>query len=190
MKCGHSLSLGLRRLTIALAIMSGGWLNAAHGQATAVRLLIQQTPIQGGTITPSAGIHHFAPNSQVKLTAVPGAGYRFLYWLGDVSAPAASRTTVYLNGPKVVIAVFELVEHESLVKPVYGGGAGGGMVAAPTDLGPQGSMWLGGGGTTVPDRQNNTRPSFPATAIPEPATLLLLSLGVAALRKSRRRRCY
>jgi hypothetical protein len=176
-------------MALALVLILVSSLPTAYCQSGVVTLLIQQTPIRGGTISPSAGIHRFARDSQVTLTAVAQSGFQFSYWLGDVGDPAASRTTVYLNGPKVVVAVFEPIERESLAKPASGGGAGGGMVAATPDLGPQGSMWLGAGGTTTADRQSFTRPSFPATAIPEPATLLLLSMGAVALRKSHRRRC-
>ncbi|MHC4207590.1 MAG: InlB B-repeat-containing protein, partial [Planctomycetota bacterium] len=70
-------------------------------------LLLEQTPVKGGEITPVAGVHYFKPDSEVILTAVPKAGYKFIHWLGDVSDPTSANTVVYLNEPKVIIAVFE-----------------------------------------------------------------------------------
>jgi len=193
MKQRDSILSGLQSLILIVAAVSGGLplvsycKDARPGQVT---LFIQQTPAQGGTITPSAGFHHFAPNSQVTLTAVPRSGYQFTYWLGDVGDPTASSTSIFLNRPKVVVAVFEPLEQDYCAQgpSIRASGAGGGAFASEGDYAWDGSMWLGSG-TVAPEGQTSSWPTFPAAAIPEPATLLLLGLGAVALRKSRRRCC-
>lgn len=171
-------------LTIALAI--GGLAQPAHCQTTAVTLLLRQSPTEGGTITPNAGLHHFAPNSKIVVTAIPQPGYEFVLWLGDVGDPTAESTTVYLDGSKVIVAVFEPVTSEFLFQNDSApfAAAGGGAVSAAGDYGKQG--WSGTGGAAA------VRPNPPQTtaAIPEPATILLLSLGVLTLRRRGGRRSF
>lgn len=187
MNLSYSVFPILRAMVLALVLILVGSIPTAYCQGEVVTLVIQQTPIRGGTISPSAGIHHFARDSQVILTAVAQSGYQFSYWLGDVGDPTANRTTVYLNGPKVVVAVFEPLERESLAEASsVGRGGGGAAIPAAGDFGHQGWSDLHGSGRSV---QQPSLPRFPAAAIPEPATILLLGLGAAALRKSRRRRC-
>lgn len=157
-----------------MAAVTGGLLQASYCQSADVTLFIQQTPAQGGTIIPSAGIHHFAPNSQVALTAVPQPAYQFIYWLGDVSDPTASSTTVFLDGPKVVLAVFEPLEPQYYVQGRSGRG-GGGTIAAVADFGQHG--WMEAHSRTIIEQSSPSTPQAPAADVPEPATLMLLSLG-------------
>jgi hypothetical protein len=98
------------------------WARPARGQAVDVVLLLQQTPTKGGTIIPGPGVHRFALNSEVTLTAVPTPGYEFLFWLGQVNDPATSRTTARLDKPKIIIAVFERSQYDL---PRRAGGAPG-----------------------------------------------------------------
>lgn len=170
----------LRAMVLALVLILVSSLQTAYCQSGVVTLLIQQTPIRGGTISPSAGIHRFARDSQVTLTAVAQPGYQFSYWLGDVGDPAASCTTVYLNGPKVVVAVFEPVEHESLAESSPVGGAGGAVIPAAGDFANQGWSELHGSGRSA---QQPSLPRFPAAAVPEPVTIILLGLGAVLLRR-------
>jgi len=152
-------------------------------------LMVQQSPPDGGTVTPAVGVHNFAPNSEVTLTAVPKPGYQFVYWLGDVSDTTSTRTVTYLNTPKIIIAVFVRSEYEFLLgndairsMPI------GGLYASARDYSNQ-----GGGGEIVrrppsfspptpPEEKQNVPVPEPHNVpvpepVPEPATGVLLILG-------------
>ncbi|OHB74825.1 MAG: hypothetical protein A2Z25_09590 [Planctomycetes bacterium RBG_16_55_9] len=149
-------------------------------------LLLEQSPVKGGDISPVAGKYYFEPNSQVTLAAVPKPGYRFLHWLGDVSDPTAAKTVVHLNKPKIIIAVFEQNEHrlhEEKGLPA-GGGAGGGLFSTPADLSWPVGFSAGGGSTRPPARPYVDIPIGGNQPVPEPATgALLLVGGLLALRR-------
>ncbi len=180
MKPGGPPFIGWRGLISAIAIIVCWLFAPAYCQTPDVALLLQQTPSKGGAITPTAGVHHFELNSEITLTAEPKPGYQFLYWLGDVSDPAATKTVVYLDKPKIVIAIFEQTENGTLVEEVGlslgGGGAGGsGLFNTVANFGYTGGMSSGAGGRAkspkvVYDVKN-------IEVIPEPATCVLLVLG-------------
>jgi len=194
MKRNNSIFIGWEGIVVALAVVLCGLLEPAYCETDGTALLLQQTPPQGGKISPSVGVHHFEPYAEVTLTAVPKPGYHFVYWLGDVSDPTANSTIVYLDAPKIVIAIFERVEYDFLVaeerpqsSPVGGsggggadysrGGGGGGTVRRPSN-GENGNGKNGNGDTNgyfpVPPEGND----FPVPEpIPEPATGVLLVLG-------------
>jgi hypothetical protein len=115
MKRISSTFVGLHPVLLALLAAAAGLTGSASAQTDGTVLVLQQTPAQGGSMTPGEGVHHFEPYSQVTLTAVPKPGYQFVYWLGDVSDPTANSTTVYLDAPKIIIAVFEQTDYELLV---------------------------------------------------------------------------
>jgi hypothetical protein len=143
------------------------------------------------------------------LTAIPRPGYQFVYWLGDVSEPTENSTIVYLDMPKIVLAVFEQSEYEFLFVEEHSQSArgGGGLVASPPDYARQGYT---GGGSKRPSRPSRPRwPSPPEpeeleepeepedfpipqegedipVPIPEPATVLLLGFGSLALLRKRK----
>ena len=189
---------------IAAALIAAGAVmpRSAYAQNDdGIAILIQQSPVQGGTVSPEAGVHKFAIGEEVVLTAVPHPGYQFVYWIGDVGDLTANRTTVYLNSPKIIIAVFERSEFEFLVTDeLTQSRPGGGLVRSPGDYGNQG--FSGGGGgiphdgheqssfkpqDDFPTPPNNEANDFPAPEpIPEPATILLLSLGCLGLVRKRR----
>jgi len=140
-------------------------------QASGVTLLIEQSPPQGGVIIPGAGVHNFEINAEITLTAIPKLGYQFIHWLGDVVDPTASTTVVYLNKPKIIIAVFEQTEYGFLV--------GGATVSAGRHIVGGGGYFPPSGGGYIPP------PPPPPPPIPEPATGLLLALGGLALFRKR-----
>lgn len=113
-KSNNSRFIGWQGVILAIVVVVAGLPRLAHCQTAGTALLLQQSPVNGGTITPSVGVHHFDLNTDVTLTAIPKPGYQFVYWLGDVSDPTASRTVAYLDAPKIIIAVFERVAYEFL----------------------------------------------------------------------------
>ncbi len=190
MEWGVPKSFGRACLAFAIVVIACGWLAPAYCRADVV-LLLEQTPIKGGEITPVAGVYHFAPGAEVTLTANPKPGYQFVHWLGDVSDPTATSTVVYLNKPKVIIAVFEQTEHgisaDEQVLPVGGGGAPGGLFPTALDLSRPGGFNGGGGAKPQPPHFTYVIHPNPPPQVPEPATGVLLLLGgLFALARKRR----
>ncbi|MFB0552757.1 MAG: PEP-CTERM sorting domain-containing protein [Phycisphaerae bacterium] len=180
MKPGGPPFIGWRGLISAIAIIVCWLFAPAYCQTPDVALLLQQTPSKGGAITPIAGVHHFELNSQVTLTAAPKPGYQFLYWLGDVSDPGATKTVVYLDKPKIIIAIFGRTENSTLVEEEglsFGGGdgaGGSGLVNTFTNFGYTGGMSSGTGGKAKSPKVVYVKN---IEVIPEPATCVLLLLG-------------
>ena len=180
MKRNNSILIGWEGVILALAVVLCGLLEPAYCETDGTALLLRQTPPQGGKITPSVGVHHFEPYAGVTLTAVPKPGYHFVYWLGDVSDPTANSTIVYLDAPKIVIAVFERSEYDFLAgeempqsSPV-GGLSGGGADYSRRGGGGIGRIRGRGEREEEPPEEED----FPVPEpIPEPATGVLLVLG-------------
>ena len=181
-----------RGLAFVVAVITCGLFAPAYGQSDGVVLLLEQTPVKGGEITPIAGVYHFAPGAEVTLSALPKPGYQFVHWLGDVSDPAATSTTVCLNKPKVIIAVFEQIEHgmgaDEKGWPKAGGGAPSGLFPTAVNLG-SGGGFSGGGSKPYPKQHIYAIGHKPAPEVPEPATAALLALG-GLLAFARRRRTH
>jgi len=172
-------------------------------------VLIEQSPIHAGTVDPGLGVHKMEVGSTITLTAMPKPGYRFLYWLGAVSTPSSMVTQVEVDGPKIVVAVYERDEFELPLPavneerqagaPLGGGrrrplalGTGGGLMAAsyeydytPFTFRRQEEPEIETDPFPVPED------SFPVpeeNPIPEPNTLCLLAAGSLLFRRRRRRR--
>lgn len=176
MRGWDSISVLWRGIILAIAIGALGMFTPTDAQAKDVMLLLKQSPVRGGEISPAPGIYHFEPDSRVALTAVPKPGYRFLQWLGDVGDPSATKTVVHLNKPKIIIAVFEQNDYR-LGKPdgvPVGGGGDGGLLPTPVDLRSPSGFSAGGGSTRTEPITYVIRDS---ETVPEPATGLLLLIG-------------
>jgi hypothetical protein len=181
----------------------------AYCQVNDYALLIEQNPVQGGNVTPSAGVHRFGLDEVVTLTAIPNPGYQFMYWLGDVSDVASSSTTALLDGPKIIIAVFERAEFVFILEeepPAVGLGRsvarnnyaylGGGSEDAIGYKPPKKYDW------SQPEEEYDDdfpvpepdfpvpEPDFPVPKneepIPEPATVVLMGLGALGFFRKRR----
>jgi hypothetical protein len=170
-------------------------------------LLLQQSPVEGGSVEPGTGVHRVGDNSQVTLRAVPQPGYQFVTWLGDVDEPTAPVTNAFMDSPKIIIAVFERIQYESIANAdllFSGPGGGSGLRRSAADI----SSGSGSGAIRrtrpksgylqLPDEEEpddfpvaDTEDDFPVpgddTQTPEPSTILLMT-GAAMLTRFRRKK--
>ena len=128
---------------LAAAIIIAAFSSTAFSQQTeqGYALIIQQSPADAGRVTPNVGVHRPQMNEIVTIQAIPKPGYRFIYWMGDVLNPTANRTTVSIDAPKLIIAVFEREEFELLSRSnaSTGGSQRGGAVRKPGET-PNGDI--------------------------------------------------
>lgn len=168
---------------VLLVVGLAGLESQALATTPAYELCIEQSPAKAGTVTPASGTHRFSSDATVPISADPQPGYRFAYWLGDVSEPSAAQTTVYVDGPKIIVAVFEPTDRRRYEREFSlggGGGGTGGLLPTATDFSSPGWSPAGGAGT----RKVNLPGSVVVT--PEPATVVLLFLGGLVLRQKGR----
>ena len=190
-------SISLPKLCAAV-LVSFVLFTPAYCQIDGTALLLEQSPAEGGRITPAAGLHQYDKYADVVLTAVPNPGFQFVYWLGDVSDATASTTIVYLNSPKIVIAVFERVRYEymTVVDRAQLSVGRSELISSARDY-ARTEAGSGSGRRPPPEFERPKppkEPEFPVpqqgepefpVPVPEPATAALLALGAALIATKR-----
>jgi len=169
---------------LVVALTAIGAVGPARAQAAGYELCVEYSPARAGTVMPDAGTHRFGFNTVVTLSAEPREGYRFAYWIGDVSDAKTPSTTVRLDTSKIVVAVFKPAPTEEIEPKISlgSGGGGGTLVPAKVDISSPSFSISGGSGSGT----RKVAVPVPVMVTPEPATILLLGLGTLALRRRRR----
>jgi hypothetical protein len=161
-------------------------------------LMLEITPSQGGYLNIAPGVHAYDRFAEVTLIATPKPGYQFVYWLGNVTDATTGTTTVFLDSPKIVIAVFERSKFEMVGLEgdyMVGGEGGGGLVGGGGGFDT--SLEQAGGAKRPlihhPPKPNEDVPvpeegegDIPVP-VPEPATITLLFTGFLMLSNRRRK---
>jgi hypothetical protein len=173
---------------------------------TNTALMLEMTPSESGYLNIVPGVHSFDRFAQVALTATPKPGYQFVCWLGNVANTTTGSTSVFLDSPKMVIAVFERSKFETpgLENDYVTSGGGGGMVRSPgegdTSLEqadgakrPLKPHYPPPPNNDVPVPENSDNPPVPGDdnnnpPVPEPATITLFLTGFIMLVNRRSKR--
>jgi hypothetical protein len=161
-------------------------------------LMMQLSPADGGKVNIEPGVHMYDKNSEVTLKAAPNPGYQFVYWVGNVAEPTSSSTSVLLDGPKIIIAVFEKSKFNILAgaESPQISVSNGSLYRSPVEQGfdavgeiVQHSQGIHTPGIPhkVPVPNGNDQPA----PTPEPSSVLLLLAGgmFALSKRSRTRKC-
>lgn len=69
-------------------------------------LTILVSPSGAGSTTPGPGTNLEIQNTVTAVSAIANPGFQFSAWLGSVTAPSSAATTVIMNQPQTITAVF------------------------------------------------------------------------------------
>jgi hypothetical protein len=186
---------GFKKPAVLLALFSI-FLIAGIAAADSYSLMIEVSPAGAGMVSPD-GIYPASMDEAVMLMATPRPGYKFAYWLGDVSDVTANQTSIKADAPKIVVAVFERseFEFEAEVAALHKGASGGSGLAGPGPSFGMGGGMMGGSYPTPDydydfptfDEEENESDDLPVPEdgfpvpddeeVPEPATMLLVGIG-------------
>lgn len=152
-------------------------------------VFMQESPVGAGVIKPGIGMHTYQARESVTLSTAPKPGYRFVGWLGDVRDSTSNRTSMVVDGPKIVIAVFERDEYEFLEK------SGPQISQGPPALYPRYDSYTNGHGIIPRPPDEPDDPEYPkekefpppVPEIPEPATMMLFGLGALLINKMKQK---
>jgi len=188
-----------RRVTVVV-ILAWAIFPACRGYAQddSAALMLEVSPVEGGSVNLSPGVHTFDRDSEVTLNATPKAGFQFVCWLGNVTNARNSSTSVFLDTPKIIIAVFERSKFDEVEveQPPDLSAGGGGLRRSP---GESGSRLSGAGGRRPPGGPSRPRQDVPVpdeddtgedppAPIPEPASIAFMLAGALAIVKRSRRK--
>jgi hypothetical protein len=144
---------------------------------------MQESPPGSGVVMPGVGMHTYQDKENITLTTAPKAGYRFVGWLGDVRDPAANRTSLVVDGPKIIIAVFERDEYAFEEK-------GPQISVGPEALFPRSDSYTNSNSVGDADDYDPDDPDYPEdepdpvpVPTPEPTTMVLLGIGAWLVNK-------
>jgi hypothetical protein len=165
----------------------------AYCEEDKTALMLEVSPSEGGYLNIATGVHTYDRFAEVTLIATPKPGYQFVYWLGSVSESTHSSTSVFLDSPKMVIAVFERTVFEMVGVGEDGGGSDSVGTSTSSDSGGGGGLVQSGGASdsSLEQAEGAKRSSSPhehiPVPVPEPATVALFFAGFLMLSNYRRK---
>jgi hypothetical protein len=183
-KKGNSKALGCAVFICCVALLFC-FSAQASGQEDGTSLMLDVTPPQGGSLNIVPGVHSYDRFAAVTLVATPKPGYQFVYWMGNVSDATTGTTMVFLDSPKMVIAVFERNKFETIGQDsemIGGVESGGGL----TRSGGLSDTSLEQAVSGRRQSGNNSPPDDVPVPVPEPVSAALFFAGALMLARSRR----